>query len=151
MFWLFLNLAAFTATISMGVQAETHTVTLSNYCGSGIVLQFRFSYLDTGNHSSSCGTNGEGCTVLETTLDNAQGSSTTFNMTSYSIPTGFGYFNGCDGEGWDCTNLGCPGATGIISPLPIRCTAENVGNVFSQTFLSMTNVIQVDLAVTFCD
>ncbi|KAJ3751107.1 glycopeptide [Lentinula detonsa] len=149
MFWLFLNLAAFTATISMGVQAETHTVTLSNYCGSGIPLLKQngvtvstgaayivngplsaIAYLDTG----SCGANGEGCTVLETTLDNAQGSSTTFNMTSYSIPTGFGYYNGCDGEGWDCTNLGCPGATGIISPLPIRCTAENV-----------------DLAVTFCD
>ncbi|KAJ3981330.1 hypothetical protein F5890DRAFT_1477026 [Lentinula detonsa] len=141
----------------MGVQAETHTVTLSNYCGSGINAQPQISfwvplsYLDTGNYSSSCGANGEGCTVLETTLDNAQGSSTTFNMTSYSIPTGFGYYNGCDGEGWDCTNLGCPGATGIISPLPIRCTAENVGNVFSQTFLSITNVIQVDLAVTFCD
>ncbi|KAJ3796465.1 glycopeptide [Lentinula aff. detonsa] len=123
----------------MGVQAETHIVMLSNYCGfgtpllkqNGVTISTGAAYIVNGPLSAiACGTNGEGCTILETTLDNAQGSSTTFNMTSYSVPTGFGYYNGCDGEGWDC----CPGATGIISPLPIRCAAENV-----------------DLAVTFCD
>ncbi|KAJ3915023.1 glycopeptide [Lentinula edodes] len=145
---LLLNIAAFSAILAAGVKAENHTVKFLNNCGigthllkqNGVTLSTGASYTINGPFSAiayldagNCGSNGEGCTVVETTLANS-GSSTTFNMSSYSIPTGFAYFNGCDGEGWDCTIPGCPGATGIISPLPIECLATNV-----------------DLEITFCD
>ncbi|KAJ3767392.1 hypothetical protein FB446DRAFT_755086 [Lentinula raphanica] len=137
------------ALLIIGADAESHTIRFSNFCGTGtpilqengVVVSTGAAYITNGPLTAiayldvgSCGSNGEGCTVVESTLNNAEGSSTTINMTSFSVPTGFGYYNGCDGEGGDCTRAGCPGATGIISPFPIECNDENV-----------------DLAITFCD
>ncbi|KAJ3713524.1 hypothetical protein C8R42DRAFT_646806 [Lentinula raphanica] len=137
------------ALLIIGADAESHTIRFSNFCGTGtpilqengVVVSTGAAYITNGPLTAiayldvgSCGSNGEGCTIVESTLNNAEGSSTTINMTSFSVPTGFGYYNGCDGEGGDCTRAGCPGATGIISPFPIECNDENV-----------------DLAITFCD
>ncbi|KAJ7176365.1 hypothetical protein C8R43DRAFT_867758, partial [Mycena crocata] len=66
------------------------------------------AYLQTG----ACGFNGEGCTLLETTLSNGF-SSTDVSLIpphTFSVTTGFGYFNGCDGVGADCTHPDCPEA-----------------------------------------
>ncbi|KAJ4499371.1 hypothetical protein C8R41DRAFT_815435, partial [Lentinula lateritia] len=136
---LLLNIAASSAILAAGVKAENHTVKFLNDCGigmpllkqNGITLSTGASYTINGPFSAIAYLD-TGCTVVETTLANS-GSSTTFNLSSYSIPTGFAYFNGCDGEGWDCTIPGCPGDTGIISPFPIVCLAANV-----------------DLIITFC-
>ncbi|KAJ3993582.1 hypothetical protein F5050DRAFT_1577294, partial [Lentinula boryana] len=90
-----------------------------------------------------CGTDGEGCTMVETTLINpttpGSGSSTDITLIpphSFSVTTGFGYFNGCNGAGADCTNANCP--TAFHQPddthVQVACQANNV-----------------DLVITFCD
>jgi len=141
------------------VNAESHTVHFTNNCKfgtptlvqNGIILStggdfvsggpFRsaIAYLQTG----SCGLNGEGCTLVETTLVNptppGSGSSTDISLIpphTFSVTSGFGYFNGCDGKGADCTNANCntafhqPNDTNVQVP----CQTDNV-----------------DLAITFCD
>ena len=35
---------------------------------------------------------------------------TTPSSHTFSVPTGFGYYNGCDGVGNDCTSADCAGA-----------------------------------------
>ncbi|KAJ7153226.1 hypothetical protein C8R46DRAFT_1228167 [Mycena filopes] len=114
--------------------AETHTVTFANKCGFGTPkliqgpntlssggesvspfttngpLISAIAYLQTG----SCGFNGEGCTMVETTLKNPTsaggGSSTDITLIpphEFSVTTGFGYYNGCDGAGADCASQDC--------------------------------------------
>jgi rRNA maturation protein Nop10 len=68
-------------------------------------LTAAIAYLQTG----ACGFNGENCSLLETTLVNPTcsgcGSSTDVSLISphkFSVTTGFGYYNGCDGVGNDC-------------------------------------------------
>jgi len=142
------------------VSAETHTIEFTNNCGFGTPTLVQngnilstgmtitvngpiisaIAYLQTG----SCGLNGEGCTIVNITLQNpttspGSGSCTAIVLDSvhnFSVTTGFGYFNGCDGEGQDCTNPNCPAAfPSPIQPVePICCQANNV-----------------DLAITFCD
>jgi rRNA maturation protein Nop10 len=63
------------------------------------------AYLQTG----ACGFNGENCSLLETTLKNPTcagcGSSTDVSLIAphrFSVTTGFGYYNGCDGTGNNC-------------------------------------------------
>ncbi|KAK7687770.1 hypothetical protein QCA50_008989 [Cerrena zonata] len=133
------------------VYAETHTIVFENHRGFGTpILKLpngptlstgaaftingpligAIAFLQTG----SCGTNGEGCTVIEITLKNPSspgtGSTVVIDPTQFSVTTGFGYFNGCDGIGQDCTNPNCP------SPLP-------------PNGLCPTN--DVNLAIVFCD
>ncbi|KAJ7627210.1 glycopeptide [Roridomyces roridus] len=97
------------------------------------------AYLQTG----SCGFNGEGCTLLETTLRNppspGAGSSTDLSLIaphSFSVTTGFGYYNGCDGAGADCTGPNCNTAFHVSTDtfVQVACQANNV-----------------NLAITFCD
>ncbi|TDL18832.1 hypothetical protein BD410DRAFT_792829 [Rickenella mellea] len=143
----------------VAVNAEQHTVHFDNRCGFGtptLIVGGRvvstggdftaggsisgaIAYLQTG----ACGFNGEGCTMVETTLRNptspGSGSSTDITLIpphSFSVTTGFGYFNGCDGVGQDCTNGGCN--TAFHQP--------------SDTFVQRAcQVNNVNLAITFCD
>ncbi|KAF8993011.1 Glp-like protein [Cyathus striatus] len=142
-----------------GVYAETHTVHFDNRCGFGTPtliqgpnvlstggdftaggpLTAAIAYLQTGG----CGFNGEGCTLIELTLINptspGSGSSADISLIpphAFSVTSGFGYFNGCDGAGADCTNPSCP--TAFFQPdqtdRQVACQANNV-----------------NLAITFCD
>ncbi|KAF9478126.1 hypothetical protein BDN70DRAFT_922134 [Pholiota conissans] len=142
-----------------GVNAESHTVHFTNNCGFGTPtliqggrvlstggdftsngpLTAAIAYLQTG----SCGFNGEGCTLIETTLVNptspGSGSSTDISLIpphSFSVTSGFGYFNGCDKSGADCTNANCPTAfhQSNDNQVQVACQANNV-----------------NLAITFCD
>ncbi|KJA28795.1 hypothetical protein HYPSUDRAFT_128656 [Hypholoma sublateritium FD-334 SS-4] len=146
-------------TAAIGVQAETHTVHFTNNCGFGTPtliqggrvlstggdftsngpLTAAIAYLQTG----SCGFNGEGCTLVETTLVNptspGSGSSTDLSLIpphAFSVTSGFGYFNGCNGAGADCTNANCPTAfhNSNDNSVQVACQADNV-----------------NLAITFCD
>ncbi|KAF5392634.1 hypothetical protein D9757_002133 [Collybiopsis confluens] len=144
--------------VVVAVRAETHTVTFTNKCGRGTPLlkqngvtlstggaftsngplKAAIAYLDVG-----CGANGENCLIIETSLVNpttaGSGSSTDLSLIpphAFSVTSGFGYFNGCDGAGADCTDGGCntafhqPGDTNV----QVSCQADNA-----------------NLAITFCD
>ncbi|KAF8585322.1 glycopeptide [Ramaria rubella] len=153
-----------TVSIAVGMsilstRAESHTVTFTNNCGTGTpLLKANGETLSTGGsftsngplvaaiaflQTGSCGDNGEGCTLVETTLQNPTtpggGSSTDISLIpphTFSVTSGFGYFDGCDGTGADCTNANCdtafhnPGQTGV----QVACQTDNV-----------------NLAITFCD
>ncbi|KAF5309381.1 hypothetical protein D9619_012482 [Psilocybe cf. subviscida] len=141
-----------------GAMAETHTVHFDNRCGFGTPtliqggnvlstggdftsngpLTAAIAYLQTGN----CGFNGEGCTLIETTLVNptspGSGSSTDISLISphaFSVASGFGYFDGCDGSGADCSDGNCPSA--------FRQSNDNQVQVACQSN-------NVNLAITFC-
>ncbi|PFH47478.1 hypothetical protein AMATHDRAFT_6695 [Amanita thiersii Skay4041] len=115
------------------VNAERHTVHFENKCGRGTPrlvqdgkilsrgkdftikgpLEAAIAYLQTG----SCGLNGDGCTIVEATLVNptepGSGSSADISLIpplKFSVPSGFSYFNGCDGDGADCKTASCPNA-----------------------------------------
>ncbi|KAK7690576.1 hypothetical protein QCA50_005674 [Cerrena zonata] len=118
-------------TVAQGVAAESHTVRFTNKCGRGTPtlrnqqgkvlstggdfksngpLIGAIAYLQTGN----CGANGEGCTLIETTLRNpttpGSGSSSDISLIpphKFSVASGFKYFNGCDGQGADCKDQNC--------------------------------------------
>ncbi|TBU27807.1 hypothetical protein BD311DRAFT_723604 [Dichomitus squalens] len=156
---MLVSLIAFVASISSAV-AETHTVHFINQCGAGTPtlvqdgnilsmgrdyvsdgpLISAIAYLQTGN----CGLNGENCTTVETTLQNptspGNGSCTYINLYpphTFRQAIGFGYYNGCDGLGSDCTSPNCPLSPGLppIGGTPcVACQDDNV-----------------DLAITFCD
>ncbi|KAJ3817323.1 glycopeptide [Lentinula raphanica] len=147
----------------VGVQAETHTVVFVNRCGrgtprlkrNGVTLSTGGPYTSNGKHRlctassqlliarTGCGADGEGCTMVETTLVNpttpGSGSSTDITLIpphEFSVTTGFGYYNGCDGAGTDCTNPSCP--------LAFRKPSDT----FAQVACQADNV---NLAITFCD
>ncbi|KAJ3574223.1 hypothetical protein NP233_g1907 [Leucocoprinus birnbaumii] len=155
----FVTAVAAALSIAQAVNAETHTVTFDNRCGRGTPtliqggrvlstggsvtingpLEGAIAYLQTG----SCGFNGEGCTLIETTLVNptspGSGSSTDISLISphaFSVTSGFGYYNGCDGAGADCTSASCP--------MAFRTPTD----YFAQVACQANNV---NLAITFCD
>ncbi|KAM5544749.1 hypothetical protein V8D89_001647, partial [Ganoderma adspersum] len=110
----------------------------SDFTSNGALIS-AIAYLQTG----ACGFNGEGCTLIETTLVNptspGSGSSTDISLIpphSFSITSGFGYFNGCDGMGVDCNNANCD--TAFHQP----------NDTFVQVACQVDNV---NLAITFCD
>ncbi|EIM83160.1 uncharacterized protein STEHIDRAFT_182876 [Stereum hirsutum FP-91666 SS1] len=152
-FIAFATLAAFAV---VNVQAESHTITFANYCGygtptlvsqSGQILSTggaynaggpiigAIAYLQTGG----CGLNGDYCTTVETTLKNGVGASST-DITlipdhEFNVAAGFGYYNGCDNTGADCTYYGCPTAFYVPTDTHVQvgCSTDNV-----------------DLTITFC-
>ncbi|KAH7926148.1 hypothetical protein BV22DRAFT_1033167 [Leucogyrophana mollusca] len=153
-----LALMIFSALIS-GARAESHTITFTNNCKYGTPtlvqngnilstggaytndgpIEAAIAYLQTG----ACGLNGESCTMVETTLVNpttaGSGSSTDITLIpphEFSVTTGFGYYNGCDGAGADCTDADCTTAfhSSDQTWVQVPCQADNV-----------------DLAITFCD
>ncbi|KAJ3846323.1 hypothetical protein EV368DRAFT_89215 [Lentinula lateritia] len=106
---------AIVAAFIIEVQAqETHTVVFTNLCGTGVpTLKVNGATLSTGGSFTSngplisaiaiayldvgCGADGEGCTMVETTLVNpttpGSGSSTDITLIpphSFSVTTGFG-------------------------------------------------------------
>ncbi|KAF9073139.1 hypothetical protein BDP27DRAFT_1488055 [Rhodocollybia butyracea] len=130
-----LALASFVAFAA----AESHTITFTNNCGRGtpMLISQTGQVLSTGGSFTSngpsylqtggCGLNGD-----------FSGSATDVTLIpdhEFSVTSGFGYFNGCDGTGFDCTSANCPGAfTDPTNGLIVSCEADNV-----------------DLAITFCD
>ncbi|CAK5270758.1 unnamed protein product [Mycena citricolor] len=151
-------LAARTGARALAPRGESHTVSFVNKCGFGTPtliqgpnvlssgapftsngpLVAAIAYLQTG----ACGFNGDGCTMVETTLVNptspGAGSSTDLTLIaphSFSVTTGFGYYNGCDGAGADCTGPDCPTAFKVSTDnqVQVQCEANNV-----------------NLAITFC-
>ncbi|EKM58948.1 uncharacterized protein PHACADRAFT_169427 [Phanerochaete carnosa HHB-10118-sp] len=119
------------AVAFVGANAEIHTVHFQN----------KQPLLKA---NGSCGDNGEGCTLIETTLKNpttpGSGSSTDISLIpphTFSVTSGFGYFGaGCDKLGADCTSPSCP--TAFHHPndthVQVPCQGDNV-----------------NLAITFCD
>ncbi|KAH9474351.1 hypothetical protein JR316_0012809 [Psilocybe cubensis] len=126
----FKTLSVVLAVFAASVQAERHTVHFVNRCGHGTPqliqngrvlstggdytsngpLVAAIAYLQTGN----CGFNGERCITVETTLQNpttpGSGSSTDLSLIpplAFSVTTGFGYYNGCNGAGASCNNQNC--------------------------------------------
>ncbi|TBU24836.1 hypothetical protein BD311DRAFT_765865 [Dichomitus squalens] len=139
--------------------AESHTVTFNNRCGHGTptlvqngrILSTGANYVSNGPlvaaiaylQTGSCGLNGEGCTLIETTLQNpttpGSGSSSDISLIpphTFSVTSGFGYFGGCDGAGADCTSADCSTAF------------HNPDDTWVQVACQINNV---NLAITFCD
>jgi len=137
------------------VNAESHTVTFTNNCGYGTptlkgqngqtlstggaytsngALTGAIAYLQTGG----CGANGEGCTLVETTLQNGYSSSdiSLISPHAFSVTSGFGYYDGCDGAGADCNSPDCSDAfhSSDQTWVQVGCSADNV-----------------NLVITFCD
>ncbi|KAI0321568.1 hypothetical protein OF83DRAFT_1168313 [Amylostereum chailletii] len=146
------TLAAF-AVMLASVKAETHTVTFNNRCGYGTpTLKANGQTLSTGGaytingpliaaiaylQTGDCGDNGENCLIVEITLQNpttpGEGSSTDLSLIpphTFSVPTGFAYYNGCDGVQEDCTDPVCPTAyhNPEDSSVGVVCQADN-GNI----------------------
>lgn len=128
-----ITLAVVSALMLTQVSGETHTIIFDNRCGFGMPtligqndavlsaggsvtvdgpLVDAIAYLQTGG----CGFNGEGCTVVETTLSN-EGSSTVFTACIGGV--GFQYINGCDGAGADCP------ASDQFGPASVSCQADD--------------------------
>ncbi|KAF7318531.1 hypothetical protein HMN09_00363100 [Mycena chlorophos] len=152
-------LTLFAFAFASGVRGESHTITFTNKCGSGTptliqngnVLSTGGAYTTNGPISAaiaylqtgSCGFNGEDCTLLEVTLQNptspGSGSSVDLSLIpphAFSVTSGFGYYNGCEGAGADCSSADCPTAfhSSGDTTVQVACQDDNV-----------------DLAITFCD
>lgn len=152
------KLIAFTLAVALAfaqVNAESHTVIFTNKCdfgtpilraSNGEILSVGGDYTSDGPlvgaiaylQTGPCGDNGEGCTVIETTLQNDY-SSTDISLVpphKFSVTGGFGYFDGCNGAGADCAYSTCPTALLYSNQtwLQVACTDLNV-----------------NLAITFCD
>ncbi|KZO97733.1 hypothetical protein CALVIDRAFT_58824 [Calocera viscosa TUFC12733] len=115
------------AAAVVGVIAESHTVSFTNNCGYGTptliqggnVLSTGGAYTSNGPlgaaiaylQTGGCGFNGEGCTMVELSLynpDTNNGMISSADVTlipphAFSVTSGFGYYNGCDGVGNDCS------------------------------------------------
>ncbi|KXN92803.1 hypothetical protein AN958_05115 [Leucoagaricus sp. SymC.cos] len=157
MFGIFPVVAAALSIVQL-VSGETHTIVFDNRCGFGTPtliqagrelstgdvytarspIEAAIAYLQTG----SCGFNGEGCTLVEVTLRNptspGSGSSADISLIpplAFSVTSGLGYFNGCDGAGTDCTNANCPMAF------------RQPDDTFAQVACQANDV---NLAITFC-
>jgi len=151
--------ATFSAIALYAVQglAETHTVSFTNNCGRGTptlvqngnILSTGGAYTANGEFNSfiaylqtgSCGLNGEGCTLVEGTLQNTGFSSADVSLVpphTFSVTSGFGYYGGdgsCNTVGLDCTGPNCPCAfTDATNGCVIQCASDNI-----------------NLAITFCD
>ncbi|KAJ7472907.1 Glp-like protein [Mycena galericulata] len=147
---------ALLAIAASTVRAETHTITFSNNCGHGTptliqngnVLSTGGAYTNNGPISAaiaylqtgSCGFNGEGCTMIETTLQNptspGSGSSTDLTLIpphEFSVTTGFGYYNGCNNAGADCTSESCSTAfhESGDTQVQVACQANDVNLVIT--------------------
>ncbi|KAF9050547.1 glycopeptide [Panaeolus papilionaceus] len=156
----FKSFAAALAIAVVAVKAETHTVHFANNCGQGTPMLVQngnvlssgadlttngplfnaLAFLQTG----SCGANGEGCTLVEFTLANPEsdsGSGSVVDLSlipprAFSVPTGFGFLNGCDGRGANCTTPECTSAF------------HDAGD--SQASLIACQLDDVSLAISFC-
>ncbi|CUA78278.1 hypothetical protein RSOLAG22IIIB_06975 [Rhizoctonia solani] len=145
---------------SIGVQAERHVVHFTNRCGRGTptliqggrVLSTGADYVSNGPltaaiaylQTGQCGFNGENCSMVETTLKNPTcagcGSSTDVTLIpphKFSVTTGFGYYNGCDGVGNNCASASCCPSGAFCQPTDYQAQRQ-------------CEVNDVNLAITFC-
>ncbi|PPR06363.1 hypothetical protein CVT24_002476 [Panaeolus cyanescens] len=129
--WKYFSATFILAVIS--VNAETHTVHFTNNCGQGTpTLLQNGNVLSTGSdftvdgllnnavaflQTGSCGSAGEGCTLVELSLANPTGPGTgsfadlsLISPHAFSVPTGFNFFNGCEGRSASCTTADCSSA-----------------------------------------
>ncbi|KAH9931884.1 uncharacterized protein B0H18DRAFT_871869 [Fomitopsis serialis] len=153
-----LKLAAGIVATTLAVlqaNAETHTVTFVNKCGRGTPYLWSqtgellsngapwtsngpapglIAYLQTGG----CGQNGEQCTLVEVTLENGQSAAdiSLIPPHAFNVASGFGFYDGCDGAGTDCTDANCPKAYRHPNDnfAVVGCGADNE-----------------NIAITFCD
>ncbi|KAJ7084668.1 hypothetical protein C8R44DRAFT_991838 [Mycena epipterygia] len=137
------------------VRAETHTIEFFNDCGLGTPtfilggnvlstggaftingpLINGIAYLQTG----ACGFNGEGCTTVQANLTNGMSCAEVSLVPphAFSVSTGFGFFDGCDGLGQDC-------------PSP-NCVPPFQGQLPGQQDDVCCSAANVNLVITFCD
>ncbi|KAI0030950.1 hypothetical protein K488DRAFT_37100, partial [Vararia minispora EC-137] len=136
------------------VQAETHTIRFDNQCGQGTpililggqIVSNGSEYSTSGNALSGiayvgeCGFNGEGCSLIEFTLNNpicvGCGSSADISLIpphAFNVPTTFSYFNGCDGQGATCNSATCNTAffKSDDNQVQVGCQTDNVGLLVS--------------------
>ncbi|KII89699.1 hypothetical protein PLICRDRAFT_561358 [Plicaturopsis crispa FD-325 SS-3] len=133
------------------VSAETHTITLVNNCGTGnpvlktngntlksgngdytsnAAIVAAISYLDTG-----CGANGEGCLLVETTMQNpstaGSGSSTDLSLIpphAFNRKATFAYKNGCS-DSLSCDSGSCDTAFHVDTDTYVQraCQVNDAG------------------------
>ncbi|KAI0067159.1 hypothetical protein BV25DRAFT_1876887 [Artomyces pyxidatus] len=152
----FLFLTLFVLFAGAAAISESHTIRFDNQCGKGTpqliiggrVVSNGSDYTSQGPASSgiaylqtgSCLFNGENCAIVEFTLGNPTcagcGSSTDISLIAphqLNVPTGFSYFNGCDGVGATCTTPECNAA--FFNPndnqVQVACQSNNVGLLIS--------------------
>jgi len=135
---MFFKLAAgimATAVVALKVNAETHTVTLSNNCDfgtptllsqSGQVLSTGSAYTTNGPaygliaflQNGACGQNRANCTTVDVTLANGDSTAEVYYVVreTFDPCVSFNFYDGCDGVGEDCPN----------APSPRTCSADNV-------------------------
>ncbi|KAF8991293.1 glycopeptide [Cyathus striatus] len=144
------------ATAIVVARAETHTVHFDNLCGfgtptlvqNGHILSTGGDYTTNGPivaaiaylQTGGCGINGEGCAIVEMTLQNpttpGNGSSVEISLIpsdAFNAPIEFRYYGGCDGTGSNCTSANCVIASPSHTFVPVTCQQNNV-----------------NLAITFC-
>jgi len=142
-------------SVAIGAAAETHTIMFTNDCGTGTPTLVENGYVvSTGApitnngpfsfvaflQTGSCGSEGEGCTTVEGTLQNSSPSFANVTLTpphAFSGPAGYGFYGGdgsCDGLGFDCTQPSCPSPFGVLGGTQTECSAANI-----------------NLVITFCD
>ncbi|KAF7367960.1 Glycopeptide [Mycena sanguinolenta] len=134
--------------------AESHTISFTNNCGygtptligeGGVVLSTGGAYTASGPiygaiaylQTGGCGFNGEGCTMVETTLVNpttaGSGSSTDITLIpphAFSVTTGFG-LSACIGNNANCNTAFHVSTDTYVQ---VACQQDNA-----------------NLAITFCD
>ncbi|KAJ6586186.1 glycopeptide [Mycena capillaripes] len=152
MFSFLTSMAVLAATLGHAL-AETHTVHFTNNCGFGTptliqggrvlstgrdysqsgALRGGIAYLQTGG----CGFNGEGCTLVELSLTNGFSSAdiSLIPPHAFSVTSGFGYYNGCDGAG-TCDLRQCPEAFEHPSETfkQVGCSAPNCNLAVAMIF-----------------
>ncbi|KAF8918639.1 hypothetical protein CPB85DRAFT_1384479 [Mucidula mucida] len=144
------------AAVAVGVatvNAESHTVSFVNNCGTGTpILSQNFNTLSTGAPytatggfsaviaylDTGCGFQGTGCAIVETTLINGGVSSTDISLIdphTFNVPTSFYYTGGCQGYGASCSNSGCPTTDAFHKTddyeAQRQCTSDNSGLVIT--------------------
>ncbi|KAF7325173.1 hypothetical protein MKEN_00561200 [Mycena kentingensis (nom. inval.)] len=139
--------------------AETHTITFVNNCGAGSIPQLIHgdSVLSTGQpytvqgkfpnaraylqQGTKCLFNGENCTVVEITLQNAtpgvgDGSSVNLSLIpplAYNVKTSFRYTKGCS-SGATCGDPNCNTAFHISTDTFTQVACQEPDNSIEITF-----------------
>ncbi|KAJ7638157.1 hypothetical protein B0H17DRAFT_960774 [Mycena rosella] len=136
------------------VRAETHTITFTNNCGfgrptliqGGNVLSTGGAFTTNGPLRGAiatlphcgCGFDGEGCTLVETTLVDlstaGSGASTDLSLIaphSFSVTTGFGYYNGCNNAG-NNANYNTAFHVPTDTFVQVACQTDNVNLAMSE-------------------
>lgn len=164
---VFLGLAA-VLSASSAVSAESHTITFDNQCGKGTpqllvggqvvssgdpytsssAISGAIAYLQTGE----CNTNGEGCTLLEMTLNNPTcigcGSSSDISLIpphAFNVEASISYYGACNGQGTTCSSADCSEAfhNPNDNQVQVQCESDNSNLLITFCGNAMTNALVV--------